>query len=204
VFATRTRSAGPRAEIRTIDSVISHIAGAYHTGLGLPADVALWIREQNEGHAQLALKVSTLLRRYPMIAGSLARRYPTVICDEHQDSSGDQHAVVMAMHAQGSRVRIFADPMQKIFKDKTFVGSAPACDWNELSAAAQAREELDKPHRWTTGCPLLGEWTLKARAALKAGSKIDLRSGLPPSVQIVVAENQAQKALDYQLFGNDR
>jgi DNA helicase-2/ATP-dependent DNA helicase PcrA len=204
VFADRTKAAGPRAEIRTIDSVIAHIAGAYHAGLGLPADVALWVREQDEGHAQLALKVSTLLKRYPMIAASLAQRYPTVVCDEHQDSSGDQHAIIMAMLARGSRVRIFADPMQRIFREKGFVGSTPACDWDELSGAAQAFEQLDKPHRWNSGCAQLGEWTLKARAALKAGSSIDLRSGLPPSVQIVFAENQAQKALDYQLFGNDR
>ena len=32
-----------------------------------------------------------------MIATAAARRYPVVLCDEHQDSSGDQHAIVMAL-----------------------------------------------------------------------------------------------------------
>lgn len=204
VFAERTKAAGSRAEIRTIDSIIAHIAGAYHAGLGLPADVALWVRENDEGHAQLALKVAALLKRYPMIAASFAHRHPVVICDEHQDSSGDQHAIVMAMLEQGARVRIFADPMQKIFPGKTFVGSSPVYDWGELTTVAQAFEQLDAPHRWKTGCPLLGAWTLKAREALKAGGKVDLRSGLPPSMTVVFAENQAQKALDYQLFGTAR
>lgn len=47
-------------------------------------------------------------------------------------------------------------------------------------------------------------WTLKARDALKAGGKVDLRNGLPPSVSIVFAENQTQRNLDYQLSGQDR
>ena len=42
VFSERTRQAGSRVEIRTIDSLIGQIAGAYHAGLGLPADVAAW------------------------------------------------------------------------------------------------------------------------------------------------------------------
>lgn len=204
VFAERTRASGSRADIRTIDSVIARIAGAYHAGLGLPPDVALWVREHDEGHAQLALKVAGLLKRYPMIAASLAHRHPVLICDEHQDSSGDQHAIVMAMLEQGARVRLFADPMQKIFPGKSFVGSSPAPDWGELTASAQAFEQLSTPHRWNNGCPLLGAWTLKAREALKSGGKIDLRSGLPPSVTVVFAENQAQKALDYQIFGAAR
>ncbi len=204
VFADRTKTSGSRAEIRTIDSVIASIAGAYHAGLGLPADVALWVRTQDEGHAQLALKVAGLLKRYPMIAASFVHRHPVVICDEHQDSSGDQHAIVMAMLERGARVRIFADPMQKIFPGKVFVGSSPACDWTELTAGAQTFERLDTPHRWNKGCPLLGAWTLKAREDLKSGGKVDLRSGLPPSVSVVFAENQAQKALDYLLYGAAR
>jgi hypothetical protein len=50
----------------------------------------------------------------------------------------------------------------------------------------------------------LGQWTLKTRATLKAGGKIDLRTGLPPGVEVVFAENQAQRALDYQQANADR
>jgi len=204
VFSERTKDVGSRIEIRTIDAVIAHIASTYHLGLGLPADTAAWVRQRAEGHADLALKVAALLKRYPMIAASMAQRHPVVICDEHQDSSGDQHSVVMALVGQGARLRVFADPMQKIFKDRTVVGACPPCDWNQLTGQAQAFEQLDTPHRWSKGCPQLGQWILMARTALKAGGKVDLRNGLPPSVTIVFAENQAKRVLDYQLSVQDR
>lgn len=44
----------------------------------------------------------------------------------------------------------------------------------------------------------LGQWTLKARAALKAGGQVDLRD-VPASVEVVYAENIAQKRLDFRL-----
>jgi hypothetical protein len=204
VFADRTKGTGSRVEIRTIDSIIAHIASAYHLGLGLPADIAAWVRPRDEGYAELALKVAALVKRHPMIAASLAQRHRVVICDEHQDSSGDQHSVVMALLGQGARVRMFADPMQKIFHDRTFSGACPPYEWNELTRQAQACEQLDIPHRWSTGCPDLGRWTLTARTALKVGGKVDVRSGLPPSINIVFAENQAQANLEYQLTGQDR
>lgn len=204
VFAERTRGGGSRVEIRTIDSLIAHIATAYHAGLGLPADAAAWARQNKEGYAHIALKVAGLLKRYPMIAASLARRYPVVICDEHQDCSGDQHAIGMALLDQGARLRVFADPMQRIYKEKPLVGSSPACDWTMLTGQAQVFEQLDTPHRWNAGCPELGKWTLRAREALKSGGKVDLRSGLPASVSVVFAENQARKNLEYQLSSADR
>jgi DNA helicase-2/ATP-dependent DNA helicase PcrA len=204
MFAGRTRGVGPRLEIRTIDSVISQIAAAYHAGLGIPADPALWIRQQQDGHAKLAIKVAMLLKKHPMIAASLARRYPVVICDEHQDSSGDQHAIAMALLDQGATLRIFADPMQEIFKDDDVEGACAPYDWGELTGKAQRYETLDVPHRWKNGCPLLGEWTLKVRAALKAGNKVDLRGVLPPSVEVVVAENTAERNLEYQLSAQQR
>lgn len=205
VFAERTAARGSRVEIRTNDSLIAAVAGAYHAGLGLPADVAGWVRTQKkEGHAQVAQKVAQLLDKYPMIAEGLARRYPRVICDEHQDSSADQHAIAMALHGQGSLLRIFGDPMQKIFADKPFVGSAPTWTWAGLSGGADAFERLDTPHRWAKGCPQLGAWTLAAREALKNGGRVDLRNGLPPSVTIVVAESSAHGYMDYQLPGYQR
>lgn len=205
VFAERTAALGSRVEIRTNDSLIAAVAGAYHAGLGLPADVAGWVRAQKkEGHAQVAQKVAQLLGKYPMIAAGLARRYPTVICDEHQDSSADQHAIAMALHGQGSRLRIFGDPMQKIFPEKPFVGSAPTWTWAGLSGSADAFEKLDTPHRWAKGCPQLGAWTLAAREALKNGKRVDLLSGLPPSVTVIAAESTAHSYMDYQLPGYQR
>ncbi len=198
VFSERTRNTSVRVDIRTIDSVIAQIAAAYRVGLGLPEDIAAWVREHDNGYAELANKVATLLGRHPMIAASLAQRHPIVICDEHQDSSGAQHAVIMALRGHGSRLRLFADPMQRIFRDagaSTFSSST----WTELMRDADASEELDTPHRWSTGCSELGRWTLDARNALKAGRQLDLRSGLPRSVTVVFAENLAQRNLEYQL-----
>ena len=187
-------------DIRTIDSIIGHIATAYHAGLGLPSDIAAWLRQNAKtGHQELALKVARLLKRHPMIAAAVARRHPVVICDEHQDSSGDQHATVMALYEQGARLRVFSDPVQRIFRTKTLKGSHPPCDWDALRKNADACAELDYPHRWDQGCARLGNWTLQARELLKSNGVIDLRDGLPPSVNVVYAENMAQARTDYRL-----
>ena len=87
VFASQTRDFGGRVDIRTIDSLIAQIAGAYHLSLELPADTGSWVRNRENGYDELAAKVAGLLRATPMIARSLAQRYPIVICDEHQDAS---------------------------------------------------------------------------------------------------------------------
>src|SRR5262249_48829608 len=91
VFQDRTIANRSRIEIRTIDGLISQIATAYHTALGLPADVAAWAHDQgSSGFDQLAVKVANLLLRAPTIRNSLASRYACLICDEHQDSSESQ------------------------------------------------------------------------------------------------------------------
>ncbi len=205
VFADSTSGHRNAIDIKTIDSVIARIATTYHKGLGIPADTSAWVRAQGkDGHAQLAVKVSGLLKRHPMIAASLARRHPVVICDEHQDSSGDQHALAMALLEQGAKVRVFADPMQKIFRDKALDGACPPCDWSDLKKAAHVFEELDVPHRWTDGSPALGTWTLAARKSLSNGGVIDLTGELPDGLNVVFAENNGKKYGDYALDKADR
>lgn len=205
VFSARTRRAGAvRCDVRTIDSFLAGIAAAYHSGLGLPADISGWVRERADGHPELAQKVATLLQRYPMISAALAQRYPVVVCDEHQDSSGDQHAAIMALQRAGARVRVFADPMQRIFRNKGLVGSCPEWEWAELTDRAQAFEQLETPRRWASGCQELGALTLQWRAALKTGRKVDLRGRLPPSVTVIFAENVAQRNLEYRVGNDDR
>lgn len=178
VFAERTRGVGSRVEIRTIDSLINQLASAYHIGLGLPNDAAAWARRTKDGYAHLAVKAARFLDRHPMVAAALARRYPVVICDEHQDCSSEQHAVSMALHREGARLRVFADPMQRIYKDVALPGGQPPADWARFAQSAGAFEELDTPHRWRDGCRELGAWTLEARRTLRAGGRLDLRAGL--------------------------
>ena len=82
-------------------------------------------------------------------------------------------------------------------------GANVAYSWDDLVNQAGVSEALDVPHRWTTGCPRLGKWTLEARESLKSGGKVDLRQA-PSSVQVVYTENLAQRNLDYRLHPSDR
>ena len=198
VFAHRTSAARSNVSIRTIDSLIAQVAAAYHRSLDLPPDPSAWARGRDDGHSELAAFVAALLDRHPMIAAAIAKRHPVVICDEHQDSSGDQHAVVMQLLAEGARVRIFADTMQRIFPERANPDSYPPIDWDDLNQRAQAWEALDFPHRWSKGCALLGRWTLDARESLRHRRQVDLTGALPPSVRVVYSENIAAKHQQYQ------
>jgi DNA helicase-2/ATP-dependent DNA helicase PcrA len=198
VFDARTRALGSKVEIRTIDSLITLLTSAYHAGLGLPADTATWARQNDEGYDQLAVKAAALLARYPEIAKSLAARYPVVICDEHQDSTGERHAIAMALHASGAHLRIFADPMQAIFRPRAYVGGQPALDWATLTRDADRYEQLDTPHRWNDTSPELGRWILQARGTLKNGGRVDLGGDLPGRVAVVLADNDAHGNLQYR------
>ena len=205
VFAERTTGARSRVSIRTIDSVVTEIASAYHVGLGLPADVVAWVRRRGEGgHAELCMRVAKLLSVRPMIAATIARRHPIVICDEHQDSSGDQHAVIMALHRAGAQLRVFADPMQRIFRQRPVNGGFPPYDWNGFTGGG-VHELLEQPHRWRGGSSELGAWMLKAREALKNRGRLDLRSGrIPEAVSVVYADNQANRHLAFALMSVER
>ena len=47
-FDARTTALHRRVEIRTIDSLITEIASAYHSSIGLPAAVPAWAFKQGE------------------------------------------------------------------------------------------------------------------------------------------------------------
>ena len=197
MFASKTSGAGGRVDIRTIDSLIAQIAGAYHLSLGLPADTGSWARSREDGYGELAAKVARLLRASPMIARSLAQRYPIVICDEHQDASADQHTVAMACHEGGASVRIFGDPMQRIYGGRKRAEiEADNQRWETLKQKADTFDKLDEPHRWWGRSEALGRWILDSRTALRAGQPVDLRGILPPGVSRVIAENLSQTAED--------
>ena len=205
VFAERTRGVNKRVEIRTIDALIAQVATAYHKPLGLPPDLSSWAWQDNgKGFKLMASKSAAFLHAQPMVARALAHRYPVVICDEHQDSSADQHAVVMALHRGGSKLRIFGDPLQRIFGTQSSTEARLDHErWDAIKTLA-ACETLDYPHRWKSGCPALGEWVLYARSCLEKGEPIDLTVELPPSVCILQGDNLSKKHTGYQLSSDHR
>ncbi|MGI4878288.1 MAG: ATP-dependent helicase [Janthinobacterium lividum] len=199
VFAGRTRGHNLRVEIRTIDGLIIEIASAYRRPLGLPEDVAAWARRTPKGYHMLGERLARLLTRHPAIVGCVARRYPVVVCDEHQDASADQHAIVMALHRGGSRLRVFADPMQMIFSGSQAQTAAADQRWADLKAAADQFEELDEPHRWANIQPELGAWILAARGTLRDGGKIDLTGNLPTGLVVHIAENHSPQRTGFRV-----
>lgn len=205
VFAERTRTAGSRVEIKTIDALIAQVALAYHKPLDLPRDLTSWAwRDGGQGFEIMASKVAEFLRAQPMVASALAKRYPVLICDEHQDSSVDQHAVVASLLNAGAKVRIFGDPMQRIYGVKTDKAArADRMRWDALKAQG-ASQRLITPHRWRDGCPRMGDWVIEAREHLEQGAAIDLTRGLPPSVRVLTGNNLSQKRGGYQLSKDQR
>lgn len=205
VFAHRTSASQNKVEVRTLDGLIGQIAAAYHTTLDLPLDVALWSRTNRDGYQKVAIKVANLLDKKPMIAGALARRYPLIICDEHQDATVAQEQIILALHKAGAHLRIFADPMQRIFgTNRAAAIAAEIKRWTDLKAQAGAFEELDTPHRWANTNPALGDWILAARATLRDGGQIDLRGALPNGLRVLRADNIARARGQYQLSGQQR
>lgn len=197
VFADRTRGLSG-LEIRTIDSLIGQIADAYPE----PGLVAGTMPDYDRNSRWAA----GLLKRRPFIADMLARRYPMVICDEHQDASAEQHAVIASMLGAGAKVRAFIDPMQRIYGGAATDAQRQTDDsrLDAFCAAADVVESLDVPHRWKGGGEELGDWILENRARLAGGGKLRLTGKLPRGLKVVFADNTAQRNLGFQLDARDR
>lgn len=205
VFAKETQGGSGKVEIRTIDSLIVQIATAYHRSLALPVNPTAWARENGEnGFAELASRVRKLLSHQPMICAALAERYPVIIGDEHQDSSPDQDSIIMAIHRAGSNLRVFGDPMQRIYGGGAKAAlEADNARWEAMKSAG-VYGELGKPHRWRNGHEDLGHWILQARQTLRDGRSIDLTKKLPDGLTVLYAENIARTRTGYQVSSNNR
>lgn len=205
VFRERTKGYSSRIEIRTIDSLINTIAMAYHTALRLPPNVHSWaLSQMPDGFGKVAEKVAHLLELSPYIAKAIARRFPYMVCDEHQDASEAQHRIIMAISKAGTFTRIFADPVQMIYWRTNAERLAWDERWNTLLTKSEASVELDTPHRWAKDGSELGEWLKQVRVALKDGQHIDLTKDLPSGLTIIRADNRAHHHGQYQLSTNDR
>ena len=198
VIAERTQEYHDKIDIRTLDSLTNQIATAYRLSLELPEDVSAWARQY--GYELLATKVSSLLRSNPIIVKHLAKLFPIVICDEHQDSNKAQDEIVQLLAKQGVLLRVFGDPMQIIpgGRGQNAVAAAALARWDALKDES-AFGELETPHRWRITNPDLGEWILSARENLKNGQPINLRRRLPRGINVRFAENGSPMPTNYQL-----
>ncbi len=198
VIAERSQACQDKIDIRTLDSLINQIATAYRLSLELPEEISSWAREH--GYESLATKVSSLLRSNPIITKHLAKTFPIVICDEHQDSHESQDEIVQLLAKQGSLLRVFGDPMQIIPGGRGYndVAVRALARWDALKDNS-AFGKLKTPHRWRASNPKMGEWILTVRENLKSGQPIDLKGPLPAGVNIRFAENGSQIPMRYQL-----
>ena len=107
-FTRRTRIAGSRIEVSTIDSFSVRLLRHYASALGLPSPLDRNIGPRGEGvpFRQLAQQAVQLLDRAPTIARLVGAKYPLIIGDEHQDANTNQHSLLMRIvDAGGGRVR---------------------------------------------------------------------------------------------------
>lgn len=204
VFSQRTPHSQGLIDVRTIDSLVLELAAAYCVALGLPADHASWARPSSPLYAGLPGRVARLVDAAPVVGRALRSRYPVVICDEHQDASATQHELTLALMRAGATVRVFGDPMQRIFGKAAQGDNIEAFDaaWKSLRGAG-ASGELDTPHRWKES-PELGAWVLRARSVLRDGGAIDLNEVLPPGLTIIRADNTARYPQGYVLDRSER
>ena len=201
VFHSRTMGCRSKAEIRTIDSLLAEVGSAYHEALGLPKDVGSWALQNNK-FSEVAEKVSLLLQCVPAVANAMAARYPIIVCDEHQDASPPQEAIILACLRAGSAVRIFGDPRQRVYSRGT-EALKDAQRWEALKQAADRYEVLDIPHRWSNGHKALGQWIQERRRALWEDGVVNLQAPLPSAVKVIIAENQATHFGGYRLTTGD-
>lgn len=109
----------------------------------------------------------------------VASTYSGVYVDKYQDCSDSQHSLVCTL-AEFMPCRILGDPMQAIFD---FEENKPV-DWSaNIFPTFECLGELDIPWRWEKAkMPELGTWLKKVRNKIEQGQKLDLSTGLPPSV----------------------
>lgn len=202
-FAKETRTTANKVEIKTIDALVTQIATIYHKALDLPSEPAAWARRQDRGFDELGVRVARLLSHKKMICSAIADRYPIIVADEHQDTRKEQHEIIMQLHAAGSALRVFGDPVQLIYESKAKEIAKSRARWDSLKTAG-AFAELESPHRWRGESSELGQWILQARGTLRGGGTIDLSGSLPRGLRILYADNVAPSHHIYQPGNGER
>lgn len=174
-FNSRTRDLRSLIRVTTFDSLSLGLIRPYARALGLQFPIRVGEGPDRVSPAALSAKAAELIERCSSIATMLAQLYPTIILDEHQDASRDQHAIAIALRKAGAIIRAFGDPMQRIFVNE---GEFP---WSDIQRDADLIDVLSYPHRWKHDLAL-GAWILESRQRLSAGKPIDLAAA-PKSVR---------------------
>lgn len=198
VVAERTQLIKDKVQIQTLDSLINQIASAYRITLALPDNVAEWAR--HNGYEALAEKAARLMQANPMLCRHIAKRYPIIICDEHQDSNEHQDKIVRAIGNQGAFLRVFGDPMQIIVggRNQHRIAQETLMRWNDLRTNSECGA-LETPHRWQETSPELGIWIQEARASLREKGFVDLTGHRPANLRVEIAENISRSPRSYVL-----
>jgi hypothetical protein len=125
-----------------------------------------------------------LLERFPTVEEVYRWRYPVVIADEHQDASALQDAVVRRLG--GSRLVVFADPMQLIHEFR----GADGARLERHMAACDEPLTLRTAHRWH-GSGELARWLLAVRVRL--GGEV---APCPTPAQLRIDHSDAERGFN--------
>lgn len=190
----RKRIAGGRVPIRvsTLDAFALEILSSFSVSVGLPEDIRIGAGVE---FSDLAPKLHELLTKSSTTAEALARHYPVVIFDEHQDASVEQHQILRHLSRNGSLIRVFGDPVQGIYD---WDGSPVS--WAEVTKDADKVEFLSEPKRWRDS-PQLGTWIVGAREVLARGGRIDRQSVPSDSVFVHILSDLEEPSPFYGELG---
>lgn len=144
---------------------------------------ALELNDRRNDYPEIRAAGIRLLEN-PNIDDIVSANFHSVIVDEYQDCSLEQHRLCSAL-SRTLTTYILGDPMQAIFG-----WSGTPADWNaDVLATFPLLATLDNPWRWDNADnTLLGEWLLACRRSLEHGHPIDLLQA-PDCVTYVPLQN---------------
>jgi len=152
----------------------------------------------------MAERTAAFLEHQPMVARALARQYPVIICDEHQDSSAHQHATVLAIHRCGSLLRIFGDPLQKIYGEKSNRAVQSIANAGRVKTKRRLGENSNARIDGKTRTANLAIGFSSARGSLQRGEPIDLGRDSQPHFSCSLVGTLDLRRTDYRLAPEQR
>lgn len=179
----------PKANYRvaTIDSWAIRMISRFPLRSGHEASLVLLENPRND-YPAIRVTASNLLKSGD-VSDALKATYSSLIVDEYQDCSLDQHRIV-GWTSKVLPTYVLGDPLQSIFD---FI--EPTVHWdNHVLKLFPSLGALDTPWRWKrAGAEPLGKWLLSIRDELSAGNPLDLRNA-PSQVTWIQLPSRPDKA----------